>query len=244
MDQINRVIKAAAKSQGLTYSLLAKRLGVSVPTIKRWLRGEGISIQQWMGLIGAIGVRLSDVASALDEPSADQFEYSEKQEKVMSDTVGLLAFFQSLILGNSPMEIMKEHSLSKVSISSYLKQLDEIGLVGWTEGMTCKLKVQGEPKWRKNGPLSKKFREQLFNQFIWPRKNEDCFRLGIYELTKKDKQDLSGLIEKVFESAKNFEKKARLLKLKTETVCVGTCLDQHSPDFLYKIPDRPDRKAK
>ncbi len=238
MAQMSKIIKAAAKSQGLTYSLLARRLDVSEPTIKRWLRGEGISIQQWMCLIEAIGIRLSDIAAALDEPARDQFEYSEKQEKVLSDTVGLLAFFQSLLLANSPTEIMREHALSKVSVSSYLRKLDEIGLIEWTDGMTCKLKLQGEPKWRKNGPLSKKFREQLFNQFIWTRKNEDCFRLGIYELTKDDKQDLSGVVSKVFETAKNLEKKARLMKLKTETVCVGTCLDRHSPDFLYKIPDR------
>lgn len=235
--QINKLIKASAKSQGLTYAQLAKRLGVSEPTVKRWLRGDGISIQQWVQLIDTIGLRFADIASALDEPTLDEFEYSEKQERTLAESEGLLAFFQSLLLGSSPVEIMKHHSLSKMSVSVYLKKLDEIGLIEWTEGMTCKLKFQGEQRWKKNGPLSKKFREKLFNQFIWPRKNEDCFRLGIYELTKKDGQDLKDLVAKIFETAKNLEKKARILRLKTETVCVATCLDQHRPDFLYEIPD-------
>lgn len=235
--QINRLIKASAKSQGLTYSQLAKRLEVSEPTVKRWLRGDGINIQQWLLLIDTLGIRFSDVASALNEPSLDQFEYTEKQEKALADNPGLLAFFQSLLFGSSPSEIMRQHTLSKASVFSYLKKLDEIGLIEWTEGMTCKLKFQGDQKWKKNGPLSKKFREQLFNQFIWPRKNEDCFRLGIYELTRRDSQELNSLIAKVFETAKNLEKKARILKLKTETLCIGTCLDPHRPDFLYEIPD-------
>lgn len=236
VTQINKLIKASAKLQNLTYSQLAKRLEVSEPTIKRWLRGDGINVQQWLQLIDTLGIRFSDIASALDEPSLDQFECTEKQERMLADTEGLLAFFQSLLSGASPLEIMKKHGLSKVSTTFYLKKLDEIGLVEWTEGLTCKLKVQGDQKWKKNGPLSKKFREQLINEFIWPRKNADCFRLGIYELAKTDGQELTGLIAKVFETAKNLEKKARILKLKTETLCIGTCLDQHRPDFLYEIP--------
>lgn len=118
MIQINRLIKASVKVQGLTHSELAKRLGVSEPTVKRWLRGEGISIQQWLKLIDTTGIRFSDIASALDEPSIEQFEYSEKQERVLAEITGLLAFFQSLLMGHSPAYIMREDYLSKISVSS------------------------------------------------------------------------------------------------------------------------------
>ncbi|MGE0631856.1 MAG: hypothetical protein AB7O96_05585 [Pseudobdellovibrionaceae bacterium] len=236
--EINKVVKSAIKSQGLTYPLLAKRLHVSVPTIKRWLRSEGLSVQQWLEFLSAVGLSLSDVASAISEPSADQFEYTEKQETLLAETPGVLAFFQSLLSGETPVEIQKTHGLSKQSIIFYLKKLDEISLVVWTEGLACKLKVRGEPKWKKGGPLAKKFRDRLLNDFIWPRKNEDCFRLGIYEVTKKDCQELAAQVGVLFETAKNMEKKARLLKIKTETTCIGTCLDYYSPEFLSQIPER------
>lgn len=237
-QSIQKLVKSAARSRGLSNIDLARTLKVSEPTIKRWLRGEGLSMPQWLKLLDAVGLRLSEVAAMIEDTNSEQFEYSVKQEKALAETTGLLAYFQALLLGKTPRQIAKKFDLSMKSSTYYLRTLDNLGLIVWTEGMTCKLRVHGEPRWRSEGALSKKFRKEMMSEFIWARRESRDFKIGIYEVTKNDAEEVDNMITELYSHLRSLEKKAQLMKLKTSSVAIGTCFSKYQPNFLYHVPNR------
>ena len=167
------VLKDQYKALGWTQSKLAQKLGVSLPTIKRWFKGEGIGISEVNHLCELIGVQLSEVISQVEAPRQKFFKYTLEQEEYLARHPRCLAFFDCLLRGMSVSRLQKKYNLRRNNTEQMLSKLDDLGLIEWLPGNKYKLKVQGEPSWRPSGPLSKAYRAPILDSFIdeHPRKS-------------------------------------------------------------------------
>src|SRR3989338_8851300 len=142
MKELLAVVKGAIQAQGISQEELAKRVGVSIPSIKRWLRGEGILLNQWIKLITALDLSLPDISSQLYSRDRGQFEYTEQQEEALANTPGLLAFFDLILRGKNTNEIIDQYRLPIWQVSDFLMKLDDIRLIRWGLGNKVKILVR------------------------------------------------------------------------------------------------------
>lgn len=230
------VIKVEIRKKRLTVSEFSEELEVPLPTVKRWLKGKGVALSSWTKMLNVLGLSLTDVATIVSDPATQQFEYTLRQEKELATVPGLLAFFQELLSGKAVASIAQLHKLNSRSITYYLRKLDAIDLIAWGEGQNVRLKVRGEPRWRKNGELSKAFRNKVFRDFIETKK--EALKIGLYNLTEKDQEKLRQMNDEIFLFAQQAEKRAMLTKQATKPFGMSTLIEPYSADFLSSIPNR------
>jgi len=231
-------IRTELKIRKITIKQFSKMLNVSEPTTKRWLNSKGLLLEDWSRMLSVLGLDPIDIMARSKLVTKRQFEYTAKQEDAFVEIPGLLAFFQHALEGLSSEQIANKHKLSNSVLSFYLKTLHDIGLIRWGNSFDFSLAQSGEPKWRKNGALSKAFRNQVFNELIYSQKDSQILRLGIYRLTQTDIEKLQEKLNEAFEFAKQSENRARLMVEKSETIGLATLCSAYQPDFLYVIPNK------
>lgn len=201
-------LKNKAKSKGISQAQLAKKIEVSLPTIKRWFGGGTITIEVLQKLASEIGVSLTEVFSSIEESSTQSFHYTDEQEHFFSNNIEYLAFFDNLLRGYSPTHIQRKFKISENKIVSYLSKLDKLKLIQWLPKNKIKLMVSGEPIWKKDGLLSKKLRKDIFNAFIEiEEKSKSHFFLHDY--SEEDRLELERKIGEVLDFAKRANGRAK-----------------------------------
>lgn len=202
------LIKIQAKSLGLTQAQLARRLNVSLPTIKRWYQGDFVTIENLKRLCDEVGLTLSEVFTAAEAKSSQQFQYSISQEQSLAKNPDVLAYFDLLLKGHSVRAIEKKVGLNSSQSARYLAQLDRLKLIKWLSRDEIQFCVSGEPVWRKDGPLSKilgaKIRESFLNSV---KANETRFFLHSY-LTD-DMKSLQAKLDEIARFATAANKRAK-----------------------------------
>src|SRR6185312_13327169 len=168
-----RVIREEVRRQGLRIKDLAKLLKVSEPTIKRYLAGRGVTLEVWTKMYEVLGLDIRQMADRAGSIMVYQKTYTEKQELGFCKIPGLYAFHSQMLMGFSVKEIVAKYKLTEKSTIFYLKHLDDIGIIQWKSGFEYKMTLSGEPNWRKNGPLSRKFKDSIFSDFIYANKNSE-----------------------------------------------------------------------
>lgn len=206
--QALQIVKNKAKSQGLTQNDLAKKLGVSLPTIKRWYAGGTITLESLKLLVNQVGLSLTEVFSSIEESALETFHYTDEQEYFFSTNPDYLAYFDNLLRGNTPSQIQKKFHLPEKKTVQYLSKLDKLKLIEWLPKNKVRLLVKGEPVWKVGGPLAVKLRNDIFKSFIESeRKSETQFFLHDY--LEEDRKEISRKIQDVVEFAKRANRRAK-----------------------------------
>jgi len=205
-NHLTLALRQLLREKGCSQAAFAKALGISLPTAKRWLRGEGISFQDWLRALEASGISLGELIERAGLDNYRQFSYSPAQDKALAQTPGLLAYFDQLLAGKAPAEIARAHRLPKTATAQYLGALAKVGLIEWLPKDRARLLVRGEPRWNPQGPLAQKFRRQTLREFT-DRFGDDpgALRLGIYELSEETEGALPGLFTEFLEKLRHRE---------------------------------------
>jgi transcriptional regulator with XRE-family HTH domain len=228
-------VKSELRKRGVTVREFAKRMEVSEPTMKRWLRGQGLLLKDWILMLEALGLSLSETAAQADKAARTQFLYTETQEMQFVAIPGLLAFFQSLLEGNDAESIAVKHRLTKASVTFYLKKLDDLGLIRWKQGTSFTFVKRGEPKWRRGGPLAKTFRAKVFDEVVVKNQDTEKTRIGLYHLSPIDLEHVRSMLDEALQFAKTAE--TRALPGRGKSAVIALTVDEYRPDFLYTIPN-------
>lgn len=236
-DILMRVIREEVRRQKLRVKDLAKLLKVSEPTVKRYLAGKGVTLEVWTQIYEALGLNIRQVADRAGSIMVYQETFTEKQELTFCKIPGLYAFHHHLFHGYSAKEIMTKHKLTEKSVIFYLKNLDNIGLIRWMSGLDFHMSITGEPNWRKNGPLSKKYRDKFFNDFVWAKKNSEHIRIASYLLTPEDLELVREHASSVLTTAWRAERRTQNLKLGRTPVSICILADVDVRDFENHIPN-------
>lgn len=190
-----KALAATIRARGLTQAELARRLGVSVPTVKRWLRGEGLDLDGLERLLAEAGLTLSELAALLPAREARSFGYTLEQERFFADHPRFLAYFDLLLAGEAPASIARKHGLSERSTARYLRQLEKLGLIERLPRDRVRLTVEGEPKWMPRGPLATRFRQEAIGAFL--SEAGERVRFGMHRLTSADARKARTMLDEL-----------------------------------------------
>jgi transcriptional regulator with XRE-family HTH domain len=224
--KIMNVIKNTVKQDGLTQQQFANKVGVSLPTLKRWLTGTGVTLQNLGDMCEVLGLSLSDVASQVDDENKKEFFYTDEQEIFFANNPDCFAYFDYLIKGLSTQKIRSKFQLRPKQITMYLSSLDRLNLIEWLPDNKAKLLVKGEPVWKKTGPLVKKYKLDIWNEFIQSR-NEVNSSFYLHDYTKEDLERIKVKISELVTLTKAANKKVSITNQKSDAYGFFFCLQKY-----------------
>lgn len=213
---VMKVLKALATSRGYTQSELAKKLDVSLPTLKRWLSGRAVTLENLKRLTDALGISFVELAAAADDEGKVRFQYTPEQEEHLARTPELLAFFDYLLRGYSPSNIQKKFNLSTARVERCLSRLDRLKLIEWLPKNKAVLKVVGEPVWRKDGPLSRRFTAQIKADFVESR-DVHFEKFALHDYLPEDRMKIERMLEDILELTRQAGSRAAVSKGSSES---------------------------
>ena len=206
--QVMKIVKNKAKSLGLTQNDLAKRLKVSLPTIKRWYGGGTITLESLHSLVAEVGLTLTEVFSSFENKVCENFQYTEEQEFFFSSNPDYLAYFDNLLRGLIPAQIQKKFKLTEKKTILYLSKLDKLKLIEWMPKNKIRLLVKGEPIWKADGVLAISQRAKIFQSFIEDESIEGS-HFYLHDYISEDKQELNRRVQELIEFAKRANSRAK-----------------------------------
>lgn len=120
-------LKKVLKTKGRTYQELADHLEVSLPTVKRWLGPEEISLGRLLQILAWLEIGLGELESLSEiEQRREVGVLSIEQEKFFVQNPAYLAYLVALHDGESPEVIAAKHGLTKSSTELYLSRLERL----------------------------------------------------------------------------------------------------------------------
>lgn len=220
-EKLSQQLRASLKELNLTHEQFARRLGVSLPTARRWLKGEGISLSDWGRVLETLGLDLEEFVRKAGMPSKRQFTYTEAQETALANTPGLLAYLDQLLAGRTPAQITKSHGLKATDTTQFLAKLEKLALIEWLPNDRVKVLLEGEPRWNPGGPLAKKFREQILRDFLTTYSSRpENLRAGIYRLSPSSRVQLETLTAELLRKLRSLELNDKDEGARTEAITV------------------------
>lgn len=213
--EVMSILKQHANARGYTQYRLAKELNVSFPTLKRWLAGKAVTLDSLKKIADLLGVSFIEIASAIEERGKSHFQYTIEQEEYLARNPELLAFFDYLIRGYTPSKIQKKFILSNAFLERSLAKLEKLGLIDWLSRNRASLKTVGEPQWRKDGPLSKKFKSQIQSDFL--ENGQKIYeRFSLHDYLPEDKLKIEKKLEEVLELSRQANARASVSQEEVE----------------------------
>lgn len=157
--RILRLTKQRLKAAKIPYATLAEGLGVSVPTVKRWMSGKvPLTLQQLARISEIAEVDFWELVGAAQPEEAPAFRFTLAQEKFLSSSPHYYAFFEEHFRrGKSREQIQKEQGITARSVQRYLKELERIGLIYRSRNGEWKTRAIGTLVWDDHGPLGRLF---------------------------------------------------------------------------------------
>jgi transcriptional regulator with XRE-family HTH domain len=232
LDSIRKMIK----SKGITQAKLARDLGVSVPTVKRWLAGEGVDVETLFRLLDYLGLGADGIGHLMASDAGKSFTLTEEQERFFAANPYYLAFLDHLLLQRAtPQAIQAKSGINTRSLRSYLRKLEELGLIEVHAGDRIKLLVEGEPVWRRGGPMATAFRDSAMREYLaayMPR-----VPLYVFYLDDPTMAVVRQKFADIAEHCRLAEKFARARRAKSKKAMLFMTCEYFEPSFLTRIED-------
>ncbi len=124
-------LRHTIKEEGITYSTLAKQLGVPLSSLKRHLHNTSIPLEKLLTYCFGAGINLSELhQSALKLQFKNENFFNEIQDDVFFEFPQLYDFYRELRHRENELSIMqKEYDLSDACTYLYLRALEILGLI-------------------------------------------------------------------------------------------------------------------
>jgi transcriptional regulator with XRE-family HTH domain len=165
MGETNRIIlglKRGLRSRGITYAMLAKRISLSEPSVKRILSRGSLSLPRLERICEASGISLEElvrpVAGAASETSGT---LTLAQETALAGDPELLGCFYLMTNGHSPHEVAARLGADERQLRRWLVKLDNLGLVELRARLHARLRVRAPISWRADGPIRRTYEHQV-----------------------------------------------------------------------------------
>ncbi|MBC8025434.1 MAG: helix-turn-helix transcriptional regulator [Steroidobacteraceae bacterium] len=159
-------IKRRLKAQGITYQVLAKKLGLSEPTIKRDLTRGDFTLKRLDEICDILGVTVADLAN--DESARERriTRFTDAQERALTAAPQLVLLTYLLVNRWSADDIIKAVDLDENAFVRALLALDAIGIVNFRPPRGVQLLTARNFTWRKDGPMHEFFLQRVVPDYF------------------------------------------------------------------------------
>jgi len=157
-------LREELRRRRLTAKAVGKALGAAEPTVRRWFRGEGLSLERFDDLCALAGVTIRDLVGAFPERGAARFTLA--QERALAADRALAFLFFSILNEAQPELFERDFKLPHARVEAYVQRLVRLGLVEiGASGRMCALTTRSV-SWRVGGPLAVAFDRTVKHFFL------------------------------------------------------------------------------
>lgn len=158
-QQIKNVLKDLLKKKKMTYEDVAEEFQCSVPTVKRILGPEELSLSRLLQFCELLDVTLSEVEVLINSEAKEREEFTEAQQLFLAKNRSFLSYLISLY-NMTPAEIAVKHKLTQRSTDKYLIGLEKQELIRVTGKQRVKPRYKQLPSLGR-GVLAKAYYENF-----------------------------------------------------------------------------------
>jgi AcrR family transcriptional regulator len=164
--QIVTELKRSLRASGHTYADVARKLDLSVASVKRLFSREDLSLERVDAICDLIGVGLMDILDRARERLSPSNQLTHAQESEIVSDLRLL-FMTWLVLIRTPVEeIVKVYRFNEREVLKYLIRLDRLKVIELQPGNRVRLLVSRHFSWRPGGPVQKYIDQKLLREFF------------------------------------------------------------------------------
>jgi hypothetical protein len=164
--QIVAELKRALRASGHTYAHVARKLGLSVASVKRLFSQEDLSLERIDAICELIGLNLIEILDQARERMSPATQLTLAQETQIVSDLRLL-FMTWLVLIRTPFEeIVQTYRFTEREALKYLIRLDRLKVIELQPGNRVRLLVSRHFSWRTGGPVQKYIDQKLLREFF------------------------------------------------------------------------------
>jgi transcriptional regulator with XRE-family HTH domain len=166
---IVEAIKRRLRTQGITYQALARRLGVSEPTVKRDLARGNFTLKRLDEICDVLDTTVAELANDEPERALRITRLTDAQERALTADPRLV-LLTYLLVNRWPLdEITRAIELDDNELVKALLALDGIGIVQFRKPRSVRLRTARNFSWRKDGPLHAFFLQRVVPDYFKAR---------------------------------------------------------------------------
>ncbi len=144
-------LRRELRRNSVRVSDLAASIGAAEPTIRRWLRGEGLTLDRLDQLCVAAGMDMRELIARDDAPP-DRFTLA--QERVLAADRSLALTFFAVLQGAQRADLERSFGFPAQRLTANIQRLERLGLLETTRSGTLRTKLRSTVAWRRAGPLA------------------------------------------------------------------------------------------
>lgn len=160
-----RNLKSRMRSEHITYRDMARKLGVSEPTVKRDLSRGAFTLQRLEEYCNALNVTLGEL---LQPPSRSSLltEFSPEQEQALVSNPKLLVTTYLIVNDWKFSEIVSTFNISDNELIGILLKLEKLGIAEFHPPQRMRKLTARNFSWRKDGPVHQYFLKRFVPEFF------------------------------------------------------------------------------
>lgn len=165
-DLILEALRARLRAAGITYKLLAERIGVSESSVKRMFGQKDMALSRLAEICQATGIPLEDLLrGALDtRPRLDALSLPQERSLVANPRLLLMAI---CCLGHWNVDqVIETYQLGEAECITLLAELDRLGLIELKPLNRYQLRVSNAFRWLPDGPVQHFFRDHVVQDYF------------------------------------------------------------------------------
>jgi transcriptional regulator with XRE-family HTH domain len=157
--------KRALRERSLTYADVAKKLNLSVASVKRLFSRGDLSLKRVDSICELLETDLAEVLErARERPASKQLTVAQEQEIVSDPKLFLITW---LVLNRAPLEdIVRWYTFTEREASRLFYKLDQMKVIELQPGNRVRLLVSRHFTWRAGGPVQRYIHQKLLREFM------------------------------------------------------------------------------
>lgn len=161
-----QALKAALKTQSITYEDLAKRLQLSHASVKRLFAEETFTLKRIEEICRVLDIDFFDLARLARGAQTHTGEMTTAQERALALDARLMGMFYLVFNEWTVEAILDQYAISKADCTSLLIQLDKLHLIELGANNSVRLKVPKSLRLQRDGPIRRTHGATVVNDFL------------------------------------------------------------------------------
>ena len=234
-------LKDVVRMRGLTYAMLAKRVGLSEASVKRLFSQRTFTLARLVQFCEAVEVDIAELARLARGRDGHAAELTLAQETALANDTRLLAVFYLVVNGWTFDEIVARYRITPAQCVASLARLDRLKLIDFLPGNRIRVKVPRDTRLRADGPIRRRHGKRAVEDFLAPQFDRvgGWFTFEFRELSRASFELLQRRLERIAAEFQELaEVDSHLPPERRETIGMALGVRPWSMEQAFELPPR------